>query len=290
MATAGASVDSAAEDGDKFCRSVEFLGLNAMMRDSAVIRLRKVVQMGDVSFVGENRKGVGRPTYSDLPIQVAERSVSRVEFMKELKDGAAPGVTSVLGELEKLLNTSYCTRDDRYTYNSILARGTAKFQFYILQQLKADICSMNALKLESARLIIDKELFFEVHRDDRGVRLENLSGAFVILNDGKSRCKTPVKNVSFSMVEKTGMLVSIECHNPFSSYSSSSMIRLTLTTASDAGSVTLASDRSRKTDSMRKFRKSYSDLDGISKTGAWSIRKYDGLKSFFARLFGKTNR
>lgn len=254
---------------------------------SLVVRLRTVIQMGDVGFVDENTVLGGRSTYSDLPIQVAERSVSREELLESLNLGADEEISGILSNLDKLLNSSYCTRDERYTFNSILNRGTARLQFYILQQLKADICSMNALRLESARLILDKEIKFEVYKIDRSIRFENLEGVFVILNDGKTRCKTPVRLVSFEMVEGQGMLVSVESHNPFTSYSSSTFIKLTLTTASDAGSVIIADDRSRKSDSMKRFRKSYSDLESISKTGAWSIRKFDGLLSFFGRVFGK---
>ncbi|MBI1270283.1 hypothetical protein GC174_07615 [bacterium] len=227
--------------------------------------------MGEIEFGSLSGTLPNRSTYSDLPIQVAERAVSQREFCQELGRESA-GAIKVLQALSKILSKNFCLTDDRYTYNSILNRGAVKLQFQLVQQFQAEFSTMGSLTLQSARLMIDRNCRAEVYVEGDTIRLENLSGAFVVLVDGKRRLRGEIRLILIGYEEENGLVVSIDATNPFSKMGVSGLVKLRLITG---GKLPLHSIESRPEDrnsSMKRFRSSYSNLESVSHNGALKVK------------------
>ncbi|MCB9469444.1 MAG: hypothetical protein H6677_14300 [Candidatus Obscuribacterales bacterium] len=240
--------------------------------------------MGEIEYGAQSGVAQGRSTYSDIPIQVAEKAVSRREFIEDLGRGSGTA-TEVLNELSKILQNNFCLADDHYTFNSILNRGTVRLQFHIVQQFQAEFNTMGSLTLQSARLMIDRNCRADVYVEGNNrIRLENLKGSFVVLVDGKRRLRGEIRLLIIEFSEESGLVVSIDATNPFSKMSASSMIKLRLIAGERLVRRSRNSIPGERSSAMKRFRNSYSSLESVSRTGAFKVKLTHSISRWFATL------
>lgn len=242
--------------------------------------------MGELGFVDRNGARPGKSTYSDLPIQMAERSLSRQEFFSEVRSDSDSYLEDIFSQISTSLDNSYCLTDDSFTYNDILNRGTVNLRFLILQHFSLEVCSINSLLLSSQRLMIEKECSADVHAASDKLRLENVKGAFVVLFDGKKRMRSEIRTIYFERHSGEELAVFFECENPLSRYGAGSIIRLSLVARSESKAD--ASDRLRRDDkvvSMKQFRRSYSDLESLAVSQSIWLRLKLGFIDWQKKLF-----
>lgn len=241
--------------------------------------------MGEIEFNSQWGTLPNRSTYSDLPIQVAERAVSQREFCQEL-GGESVGAIKVIQALSKILSKNFCLTDDRYTYNSILNRGAVKLQFQIVQQFQAEFSTMGSLTLQSARLMIDRSCRAEVYVEGDTIRLENLIGAFVVLVDGKRRLRGEIRLILIDFEEDNGLVVSIDATNPFSKTGANSLVKLRMSAGSKPVRRYVESGSEDRNSSMKRFRNSYSysSIESVSRTGAFKVKLTHSLLRWLGSL------
>lgn len=239
--------------------------------------------MGEFKYGPQPGAAQGRSTYSDMPIQVAEKAVSQREFIEDLGRGSETA-TEVLNELSKILQNNFCLSDDHYTFNSILNRGTVRLQFHIVQQFQAEFSTMGLLTLQSARLMIDCNCRAEVYVEDDTIRLENLNGAFVVLADNKRRLRGEIRLIALQFNEEKGLVVSIDASNPFSKMSANSTVKLRLIARDKLVQRSKNSMPAERSSSMKRFRNSYSNLESVCRTGAFKVRLNHTLSRWWGTL------
>ena len=239
--------------------------------------------MGEFKYGTQPGSLPSRSTYSDMPIQVAEKAVSRREFIEELGRGSKSAI-EVLNELSRILQNNFCLTDDHYTYNSILNRGTVRLQFHIVQQFQAEFRAMGSITLQSARLMIDCNCRAEVYVEGSTIRLENLNGDFVVLVDSKRRLRAEIRLIALQFNEENGLVVSIDSTNPFSKMSANSTVKLRLIVRDKSVQRSKNSMPAERNSSMKRFRNSYSNLESVCRTGAFKVRLNHTLSRWWGNL------
>lgn len=143
---------------------------------------------------------------------------------------------------------------------------------------------MGSLTLQSARLMIDRKCRADVYCEGESIRLENLSGVFVVLVDGKRRMRGEIRHITFEYCSEKGLSTSIECTNPFSKMVTGSTVKLRLVSRAPSEQGVKKPLPSERNSAMKRFRSSYSNLESVSRTGAFKVKLTHSISRWFATL------
>lgn len=232
------------------------------------------------------KKRKPRVTYSDLPIQVAERSLSRAEFIFEVTNGTSDTIYSILERLNKALNEIVGLTDDSYSFNEIVNRGTVSLDFNTVQHFKAELIGLFSMQQLSAQVIIDSKVNFELKVEENQLCIEIIKGAYVKISDKGKFYRAELMNIEIQNTVNGEVLFLADCIYFPTKNGNSKILNLMLSANRDSG-IGACSNSMAKRDSMKKFRQSYVDLESISKCNSLE-RKLDftvkGLKMWFRNV------
>lgn len=204
-----------------------------------------------------------RATYSDLPIQVAERAVSRQEFIEELTNDAGENIALIFHHLNNALSKVRDLKDDNYSFNEILKRGAVSLEFQLIHHLKAHLVGLFSVQHLDVKVILDRKVDFELRVDGFDLTLENLNGAFVRVVDKGKSYRAEITNVSIQDTVDGSVMFLVDCHY-FPTQSGNSNVLLLMILIDENQIVGMSSPVKAKKASMKKFRQSYANLESMS--------------------------
>lgn len=225
-----------------------------------------------------------RATYSDLPIQVAERQVSQSEIIDEIvNQSSSRAIIQILNNLLQYRENLNQIKDESYSFNEILKKGSVYLTLEKKQVLESIFVGLNSMQFVSAIIMIEEEVSFDLVPEGGTIKVENHEGIFAILSDGKRRIKTAVSRIILQDNIDGGITILVDCRNPYSNSGMNEYLQLLVVTEAEARADKLTANQISKKNSLKQFRQTYARLDSLNSTAPCQSNIFSQIKSWFSK-------